>query len=192
MPPRKRKPKPPLARVAVKRKRLSKLSPARANPRVELVVGDPDRVALEASLDTFGYCVPMIWNKRTNRLVAGHQRLAILLDRGETAADVVVVDIPAKQEPAMVLAMNRVGGRWDEPALASVLAGLDTGPTAPPTGFHPDEIAALIAGTAAPAASVVEFTPAVHWRVLVETPDQAGRDKLAEELQARGLVVTVK
>jgi DNA modification methylase len=57
-------------------------------------------------MDRFGCVEPIVWNQKTKRVVGGHQRLRVLLDRGETEADVVVVNLSVKDEKALNVALN--------------------------------------------------------------------------------------
>lgn len=103
---------------------FSRANPAAYNPRVELKPGDPDWKDIEASLDEFGLVQPLIWNQKTGNLVSGHQRLAVLKHRGQTAAQMTVVDLEPPAEKKLNLAMNAVGGRWDQGRLQSLLGEL--------------------------------------------------------------------
>ncbi|MGP1308775.1 MAG: site-specific DNA-methyltransferase [Phycisphaerales bacterium] len=103
---------------------ISSLNPAPYNPRVALKPGDPDYERLSRSIDEFGCVEPLVWNQRTGNLVGGHQRLAVLKARGATEVDVSVVDLPPDKEKALNLALNKIAGRWDESALASLLDDL--------------------------------------------------------------------
>jgi len=80
--------------MEVRRMKVNEINPAPYNPRIDLKPGDPEYEALKKSIERFGLVDPLIWNKRTNRLVGGHQRLKVLKDLGYETADVVVVDLP--------------------------------------------------------------------------------------------------
>ena len=106
---------------------LEELKPAPYNPRVPLVPGSERYERLAASLDAFELVQPLVWNRRTGHLVGGHQRAAILRDRGEAAAPCVVVDLDEAHEKALNVALNneRVGSRFDSAALQTVLDELE-------------------------------------------------------------------
>lgn len=87
----------------IKRLPLSKLTPAGYNPRL---ISDAARKGLTASIERFGLVQPIVYNKRTGNIVGGHQRLDVLLARGDTEADVVVVDLPEEEEKALNLTLN--------------------------------------------------------------------------------------
>lgn len=87
----------------VERKNLSELIPAEYNPRTILA----DAFAgLGVSVNIFGMLVPIVWNKRTGRIVGGHQRHRILLEKGETETDVTVVDLDEDAEIQLNIVLN--------------------------------------------------------------------------------------
>lgn len=100
---------------------IKNINPDPRNPRVDLRSGDPEYDKLKASIEAFGCVELLIFNKRTQTLISGHQRLKVLMELGHTEADVVVVDLPLEKEKALNLAMNRIQGRWDEEKLAVLL-----------------------------------------------------------------------
>ena len=123
------------------KKRIADMERAEYNPRVELMPGDDEYEKLKRNIDRFGVVVPVIWNKRTNRVVSGHQRLTVLMNEGVTETDVSVVDLDETAEKQLNIAMNKVTGEWDEVKLKELLDGL--GDAAPETGFDLYEIEAL-------------------------------------------------
>src|ERR1039457_2224341 len=92
---------------------INKLNPAAYNPRRDLKPGDPDYEKLKASIETFGYVEPLVWNSRTGSLVGGHQRLKILIEQGVEEVEVSVVELDLGQEKALNLALNKILGHWD-------------------------------------------------------------------------------
>lgn len=64
--------------MQIERKRISDLNRATYNPRIDLIPGDPEYENLRRSITTYGLLIPVIWNKRTNNVVGGHQRLTVL------------------------------------------------------------------------------------------------------------------
>lgn len=77
---------------------LRTLTPADYNPRVELRPGDDEYEALKYSLEHFGQVEPVVWNRRTNRVVGGHQRLTVEQDLGHEEVWVSVVDLDDLKE----------------------------------------------------------------------------------------------
>ncbi|MDP3057908.1 MAG: ParB N-terminal domain-containing protein, partial [bacterium] len=70
-----------------------RLNPAVYNPRKDLKPGDKEYEKLKRSIEEFGYVEPIIWNRQTDNVVGGHQRLKILLELGYTEIDCVVIDL---------------------------------------------------------------------------------------------------
>ena len=108
--------------MQIERKRISDLNRATYNPRIDLIPGDPEYENLRRSITTYGLLIPVIWNKRTNNVVGGHQRLTVLENEGETEVDVSVVDLDPMQERQLNVALNKIEGGWDEEKLGALLA----------------------------------------------------------------------
>jgi ParB-like chromosome segregation protein Spo0J len=125
---------------------IERINPAAYNPRIDLQPGDPDYDRLQRSMDEFGFVEPLVWNRRTGNLVGGHQRLKILAAQGAGRVDVSVVDLPPEREQALNVALNKIGGDWDERKLADLLTGLAEIPDfdVSLTGFDSTEITHLL------------------------------------------------
>ncbi|MEA4830989.1 MAG: ParB N-terminal domain-containing protein [Oscillospiraceae bacterium] len=123
------------------RKRISDMNHAAYNPRVQLQKGDDEYESLKHSIQQYGPVVPIIWNKQTNNIVGGHQRLTVLQDMGETETDVSVVDLPLLEEKELNIVLNKSGGKWDDEKLTGLIVKL--GDRAIETGFTEGEIDAL-------------------------------------------------
>ncbi len=113
------------------------------NPRR---ISDHDLAALRRSMRFFGVVEPIVVNKRTGRIVGGHQRVKAAEAEGIETLPVVSVDLDEPSEKQLNLALNRISGTWDEEALAKVLselqlAGADMGLT----GFQEGEIEKYLA-----------------------------------------------
>jgi len=72
----------------------------------------------------FDLVEPLVWNERTGNLVGGHQRLKILIERGDLTVPVVVVNLDQNDEKALNLALNKIQGDWDESKLSDILQEL--------------------------------------------------------------------
>ena len=127
--------------MQIERKKIRDMDRAAYNPRIELIPGDTEYENLRRSITTYGLIIPVVWNKRTNRVVGGHQRLTVLENEGETEVDVSVVDLNETQERQLNVALNKVEGGWDEEKLGDLLAEL--GEDATLTGFTQQEIDSL-------------------------------------------------
>ncbi|MFH2053561.1 MAG: DNA methyltransferase [bacterium] len=82
---------------------LSDLEPAEYNPRT---ISPAALAGLRGSVERFGLVEPVVWNRRTGRVVGGHQRLKVLQAMGETETQVVVVDLEETEEKALNIALN--------------------------------------------------------------------------------------
>lgn len=102
------------------KKKIADLKPAKYNPRR---ISETAKRGLEASLKRFGCVDPIVWNKRTNTVVGGHQRLEILASQGIETIECVEVDLEEKEEKALNVALNseKLQGEWDLPRLEEVL-----------------------------------------------------------------------
>src|ERR1035437_11186803 len=106
---------------------------------------DADQLAaLGRSLRTFGAVEPVVANRRYGRIVGGHQRVEAAEAEGIETLPVVWVDLDETGEKQLNLALNRISGEWDEPALARVLEELGSA-AIDLTGFGSAEIDELIA-----------------------------------------------
>lgn len=127
--------------MQIEKKKIRDIDRAAYNPRIDLIPGDTEYENLRRSIITYGLLIPVVWNKRTNRVVGGHQRLTVLENDGETEVDVSVVDLDETQERQLNVALNKIEGGWDDEKLAELL--LDLGEDATLTGFTQQEIDSL-------------------------------------------------
>src|SRR5574344_476000 len=110
--------------MQIDKKQISELIPADYNPRKHLKPGYPEYEKLKRSIQQFGYVEPVIWNSRTGCVVGGHQRLQVLQDLGMTEVECVVIDLDLEHEQALIVALNKISGEWDNDLLAHLIAGL--------------------------------------------------------------------
>ena len=121
--------------------KMSKLNPAKYNPRKNLKPGDIEYEKLKRSILEFGYIEPIIWNKTTGNIVGGHQRYKILKEMGYKEAECVVVNLDDNKEKALNIAMNKINGEFDIPLLTDLLKDLSMNDfDVSLTGFDEDEI----------------------------------------------------
>lgn len=123
--------------------KLDDITPANYNPRIELNENDPEYDKIKNSIEQFGYVDPIIYNKRTNTIVGGHQRYTVLRDLGYEEVDVSVVDMDEQDEMALNVALNKVEGEWDKDKLKDVIEQLEEDKLVF-TGFDDDEIDSLM------------------------------------------------
>lgn len=101
----------------------SQITEAVYNPRV---IDAHARKRLTDSLKRSGLVMPLVWNRGTGNLVAGHQRLRILdqLENGKDyALDVACVAVSLKEERELNVFLNNTTamGNWDLDALDTLL-----------------------------------------------------------------------
>jgi len=83
--------------------KVANLTPSDYNPRT---ITEEALAGLRASMGRFGLVQPVVWNRRTGRVVGGHQRLKVLLADGVDQTNVVIVDLPESEEKALNVALN--------------------------------------------------------------------------------------
>ena len=119
------------------------LRPDPANPRR---IGDAELDALERSIREFGFVQPVLARRADRVVIGGHQRLVAARRLGRQSVPVSWLDLSAEQACLLGLALNRIGGTWDEALLARLLADLAAGATVDLSlsGFGEDEVADLL------------------------------------------------
>lgn len=101
---------------------IDKLKPWKGNPRVGHAVD-----AIVKSIETFGYTQPIIIQKKTRRILAGHGRLQALKKMGEKTAPCIELDISDDQADLYTIVDNRLveAGDWDYVQLSKMLKGIE-------------------------------------------------------------------
>jgi DNA modification methylase len=121
--------------------KLAKMG-ANWNPRK---IDDHDLRALQRSLRTFDCVEPVVLNRRSGRVVAGHQRIRAAHEEGIETLPVTYVDLDEAGERQLNLALNRIHGEWDPEALPGVLTSLqEMGAELELTGFTDEELNDLL------------------------------------------------
>lgn len=129
--------------MEIRKVKVSDLRPAKYNPRQDLKPGDREYEKIARSIDEFGYVEPIVWNETTGNIVGGHQRLKILIERGETEVEVSVVRLNEHDEKVLNVALNKITGRWDTGKLTDLLKELQAEGAMEVTGFEDWELDAL-------------------------------------------------
>ena len=124
--------------------KATEIKAADYNPRKDLQPEDAEYENLRRSILTYGMIIPVVWNKRTNRVVGGHQRLKVLLEKGAQEIECVVVSLDDKDEKILNVLLNKVKGRWDIGKLADLLQELDEAGAMEATGFEDWELQSLL------------------------------------------------
>ena len=129
--------------------KINDLIPADYNPRKDLSKSDIEYQKIRKSIEEFDYVEPLIFNKRTNTLISGHQRLKVLKDLKYDNVEVTVVNLDLKKEKALNLAMNKIHGDWDDEKLINIIEDLKLNENfnIEITGFNDNEINALYKNT---------------------------------------------
>ncbi len=83
--------------------KVRELRRAQYNPRD---ISEDRLRGLQASIKKFGIVELIIWNKRTNTIVGGHQRLTILEKEMVEETEVVVVDLDEDEEKQLNITLN--------------------------------------------------------------------------------------
>lgn len=109
----------------ITRLKVADLLPWAGNPRT---ITEEALAGLDASIARWGLVQPIVFNKRTGRVLGGHQRLRVLQAHGVNETDVVVVDLPEVEERALNVALNNphIAGGW-APEARDLLRELSTG-----------------------------------------------------------------
>lgn len=103
--------------------KVADLKPHPRNPRKH---GEAEMKALGESIDRFGFTCPIVVQKSTGLVLAGHARLEALRKRGDTEAPVIELDVNDQDATAYMIADNQLTilGAWDFPALEELVTDL--------------------------------------------------------------------
>ena len=63
--------------MEIMKMKINEINLMEENPRKDLTPLDPEYKNIEASLDSSGLVIPLVYNKRSGRLISGHQRLRV-------------------------------------------------------------------------------------------------------------------
>ena len=130
--------------MEIRKMKLSELTPAEYNPRVELKPGDQEWEALDESIGNFGYVEPIVWNERTGNIVGGLQRRNVLLARGVEEEDISVVNLSPEDEKILNVLLNKSKGIWDVAKLVALIDEIKAaGGNLKATGFTELEISLM-------------------------------------------------
>ena len=130
--------------MRLEKRKLSELKPAEYNPRKALKPGDPEYEKLAASIEKHGYIDPIIINE-DGTIIGGHQRRTVMLDLGYEEAEVIIVNLPDKNdEIAANIALNQISGEFEKDALMGLLIQLEgAGYDTMAAGFNTQDLSAL-------------------------------------------------
>src|SRR5674476_1373973 len=131
------------AGLTVEQAPIDQLRPDPANPRR---ISDEELDSLERSIRQFGFVQPILARKEDGVVIGGHQRLLAARRLGLTTVPVTYLDISVEQARLLNLALNKIGGSFDDALLARLLADLQATPDLDLTlsGFGEDEVKYLL------------------------------------------------
>jgi ParB-like chromosome segregation protein Spo0J len=171
--------------MQIRRIKVSEIKPAAYNPRVELQPGDERYQDIKRSIEAFDLVEPLVWNERTGNLVGGHQRLKVLIDKGQTEVDCSVVSLSLAQEKALNVALNKVQGQFDTMKLRAVLQDIKVELDPIVTGFGGLELESLLTPVSSAwdgdeedeegedgTGSHGQGTPVIHYDIIFDTGEQ--------------------
>ncbi len=133
----------PVTSLAIRRVPIASLVPDPANARSH---GEENLDAITASLRRFGQAEPLVIQKGTGRIIAGHGRLMAMRQLGWPDADVVDLDVDDMTATARGIASNMTAelAAWDEPVLAKLLEQLRDAGAIEGVGFDDIDIDELL------------------------------------------------
>ena len=79
---------------------------------------------LTRSIATFGVVDPVLARRADRRVIAGHQRLVAARRAGLTTVPVILLDLSEGDARLLNVAVNQIGGAWDQDLLARLLIDL--------------------------------------------------------------------
>jgi DNA modification methylase len=133
----------PLPSLTVEEVPIDQLRPDPANPRW---ISEDELDALERRIREWGFVQPVLARRQDGTIIAGHQRVLGGRRLGYTTVPVIWLDLSVEQSRLLNLALNRIGGTFDERLLARLLADLQASPEVDLSlsGFGEDEIKDLL------------------------------------------------
>src|SRR3990167_10965528 len=131
--------KNPNKNISVKRVKISKLIPWAGNPRKH----GEDINLIVSSLEKFGFTNPILVQKNTMRVIAGHGRLMAAQKAGLNDVPVIELDLNDKDADAYTITDNKTAenSEWDFVKLKDILVDLNDGEfDLQLTGFDENEL----------------------------------------------------
>jgi ParB-like chromosome segregation protein Spo0J len=119
---------------------VTKLKERQDNPRF---MADAEMGKLKKSLKEFGFVEPLVINQNFE-IIGGNQRYKAAVGLGLTEVPCLQLTLDEKKSIALMIALNKIVGRWDDKKLALVFQELSDDFWAG-TGFDKYEIENLLA-----------------------------------------------
>lgn len=114
---------------------IGELVPASYNPRK---IKEEEIQKLVRSIEINGFIEPVVVN-RDMTIIGGHQRVKAASRAGYTEVPVIFVDLDKDDEKALNIALNRIGGSFDEEMLTKLIQSI-TADKLQNTGLDANEI----------------------------------------------------
>lgn len=102
--------------------------------------------SLRGLIRTVGVILPVVLNKRSGRLVGGHQRVKAAELEGLKEIPVKLVDLDDEEERVLNLALNKIEGKWDYSLLEEALAKVSEGDALALSGFSEADLVEIMSG----------------------------------------------
>jgi ParB-like chromosome segregation protein Spo0J len=133
----------PSSTLTIEQVPIDSLHPDPANPRR---ISEEELDSLERSIRQFGFVQPVLARREDRVVIGGHQRLVAARRLGLTTVPVCFLDLSIEQARLLNLALNKIGGSFDDALLARLLADLQASSDIDLSlsGFGEDEIADLL------------------------------------------------
>ncbi len=138
------------------------LADLRADPNNVNEHGEKNLWAIRNSLEEFGQVEPLVVQKGTGRVIAGHGRLQVMRADGVAECDVVELEIDDVRASALAVALNRTAktSEFDLDRLADLLEGLSNdGFDVESIGFSGEDVSDLIGRDPEREVKQIDVTP---------------------------------
>jgi hypothetical protein len=119
---------------------ITEIKAADYNPRV---MPEKEMEDLIRSIKEFGFIEPIVVNKRNMTVISGHQRLNAAMRMGMKEVPGIYLNLDPSKEKALNVAMNKIGGFFDDHLLADVLKDISD-EDRPLSGYDDEEFNGLI------------------------------------------------
>jgi len=150
---------------------LEQLKPWKGNPRRH----GQDVQALVKSIQHFGWTNPVLMQRGTNRIIAGHGRVEAARQAGLSSVPIIEIDFTEEEASAYTVADNRLAelSEWDLPKLTDCLTELEGhGYDIELTGFTEESTERLIHGESSDS-SASYLSELSVWSVLISRGEKA-------------------
>lgn len=129
-----------------KQRKITDLKLSEYNPRT---ISEKALNSLKRSIKEFGWLSPIVINMfpgRENVVISGHQRIKAAQELGQEEVPTIEVSLNPTKEKTLNLAMNKIGGEFDEDKLIEVLEQIDqeNEDLLALTGFNTEEVNYLL------------------------------------------------